>query len=179
MRKTEMGPKFFHGFDYHLRWGVLLNAKIAAEFSQPQTFLLQYYLVIAGGIGLFLIIIDVLAQYVIKWILEDGKVSDIEQKILTSLKVAGFVLAFVQLAALIAGSVLIYANFPNVTYDRPSECDNSKRMAVIPQAGNLVYCDYAMFMFSFCLVTMTWSCILLGVICFAYIFHGLKVLSEK
>lgn len=53
-------------------------------------FPLQYFLVIAGGIGLCLLIMDVLAQYVIKWILEDGKVSDIEQKILTSLKVAGF-----------------------------------------------------------------------------------------
>jgi len=142
-------------------------------------FPLQYFLVAAGGIGLCLIIMDVLAQYVIKWILEDGKISDIEQKILTSLKVAGFVLAFVQLAALIGGSVLIYANYPFVTYDRPSECDRLKRMHVIPEAGNSVYCDYAMFMFSFCLVTMTWACILLGIVCFSYIFHGLKVLSEK
>ena len=142
-------------------------------------FPLQYFLVAAGGIGLCLIIMDVLAQYVIKWILEDGKISDIEQKILTSLKVAGFVLAFVQLAALIGGSVLIYANYPFVTYDRKFECDHLKRMHVFPEAGNLVYCDYAMFMFSFCLVTMTWACILLGIICFSYIFHGLKVLSEK
>ena len=80
MRKTEMGPKFFHGFDYHLRWGVLLNAKIAAEFSQPQTFLLQYFLVIAEGIRLCSIIIYVLAQYVIKWILEDGKISDFKRR---------------------------------------------------------------------------------------------------
>ena len=64
-------------------------------------FPLQYFLVIAGGIGLCLIVMDVLAQYVINWVLEDNKITDIEQKVLTCVKIAGFVLAFIQLVALI------------------------------------------------------------------------------
>ena len=144
-------------------------------------FPLQYFLVIAGGIGLCLIIMDVLAQYVIKWILEDDKITEIEQKILTSMKIAGFVLYFIQLAALIAGSVLVFANFPYVTYEKPMECGHVelKRMHIIPKPGNVVYCDYAMFMFSFCLVTITWVCLLLAIVCFAYIFTGLKKMSNK
>lgn len=142
-------------------------------------FPLQYFLVIAGCIGLCLIVMDVLAQYVIKWVLQDNKITNIEQKVLTCMKIAGFVLAFVQLAALIAGSVLVFANYPYVTYEKPMNCGSLKRMRIIPEAGHQVYCDYAMYMFSFCLVTMTWAFLLLGLCCFAYIFYGLRKLAEE
>jgi len=142
-------------------------------------FPLQYFLVIMGGIGLSLIVMDVLAQYVIKWVVEDNKITDVEQKILKCMKIGGFVLAFIQLTALIAGSILIFANYPYVTYDKPVSCGNMKRMKVIPEAENKVYCDYSLYMFSFCLVTMAWIFILLGFCCFAYIFYGLRKLSEK
>ena len=142
-------------------------------------FPLQYFLVIAGGIGLCLIVMDVLAQYVVKWVLEDNKITDVEQKVLTCTKIAGFVLAFIQLVALIAGSVLIFANYPYVTYENPPPCTKGfKRMNYLPNSSHQVYCDYAMFVFSFCLVTMTWVFLLFGICCFAYIYYGKRKLTK-
>ena len=41
-----------------------------------------------------------------------------------------------------------------------------------------VYCDYAMYMFTACLVAMTWTFVLLGVLCFLYIWYGRQSLKK-
>ena len=126
-------------------------------------FPLHHFLVVSGGVGLCLIVMEVLARYVVQWILEDSKITPIEKKILTGLKILGFVLAFIQWAALIAGSILVFYNYRFVSFD--------KKLATTP---GQIYCDYSMFMFSLCLVTMIWLFVLLGFFCFAYIYYGLR-----
>ena len=107
-------------------------------------FPLQLFLVVAGGVGLCLLVMDVLARYVVQWILEDSKVTSIEKKILTALKIMGFILAFIQCAALIVGSVLVFDNYRFVNFDPKfkKDCVEDQKSA-FAQASGEIYCDYS------------------------------------
>ena len=122
-------------------------------------FPLQLFLVIAGGVGLCLLVMDVLARYVVEWILEDSKVTAKEKKILRALKIMGLVLAFIQWAALVAGSFFVFDNYGFVSFDENFKKNCPSVNATLSAADNdtgKIYCDYSMFVFTFCLATMIW-----------------------
>jgi hypothetical protein len=142
-------------------------------------FPLQYFLIVAGSIGLLLIVMDILVKYVIKWALEDAKITKAEAVILKILKFLGLLMSFMQVGALIGGSVLIYANLGQITYDLNMKPDCTAETitidmsrAIPDETRGLVYCDYSMYIFALCLVSMIWVFLAFGLFCFAYIRFG-------
>ena len=153
------------------------------------SFPLHWFLIIGGAIGLCLVIMDVLAQYIVDWVLEDKKITRIEKFILIATRILGFVLTLIQISALIAGTYFILATVSSVKF--PDNDDELKKncldkvketkeqdLWVWNTNSDEVYCDYAMYMFTACLVAMTWTFVLLGVLCFLYIWYGRQSLKK-
>ena len=116
----------------------------------------------------------------IKWIKEDSEITACERAVLCGLKAIGILFSLVQILALVAGSILIFYYFSSVSYDPAMMSPNcevpasaSSRVTSEPKKENgVIYCNYSLFMFGFCLVTMTWICMLVGGLCIGYIFWG-------
>ena len=155
------------------------------------SFPLHWFLVVGGAVGLCLVIMDVLAQYIVDWILEDSKINRVEKYVLLSTKILGFALTLVQVSALIGGSYLILSTIHNVDFDQDGQLTkeclantenyHQKRdgMWRFNEDTEAVYCDYSMYMFTACLVSMTWFFLLLGLICFIYIWFGVQSHQES
>ena len=153
------------------------------------SFPLHWFLVIGGAVGLCLVVMDVLAQYIVDWVLEDKKITRIEKFILIATKILGFVLTLIQISALIAGTYFILATVRSVGFDKDKKLKDScldtvkhkKEQDLWAWNGysEEVYCDYAMYVFTACLVSMTWTFVLLGLICFLYIWYGRQSLKKS
>ena len=149
------------------------------------SFPLHWFLVVGGAVGLCLVVMDVLAQYIVDWILEDSKINRVEKYVLLLTKILGFALTIVQIAALIGGSYLILSTIRSVDLDHEGTF-KSKCLDNLPDAqerdgrgmwssnDDAVYCNYSMYMFTACLVSMTWCFLLLGLICSLYIWYGVQ-----
>ena len=149
------------------------------------SFPLHWFLVVGGAVGLCLVVMDVLAQYIVDWILEDSKINRVEKYVLRLTKILGFALTIVQIGALIGGSYLILSTIRSVDLDHEGTF-KSKCLNNLPNAqerdgrgmwssdDDAVYCNYSMYMFTACLVSMTWGFLLLGLICFLYIWYGVQ-----
>ena len=81
------------------------------------SFPLHWFLVVGGAVGLCLVVMDVLAQYIVDWILEDSKINRVEKYVLLLTKILGFALTIVQIGALIGGSYLILSTIRTVDLD--------------------------------------------------------------
>ena len=81
------------------------------------SFPLHWFLVVGGAVGLCLTVMDVLAQYIVDWILEDSNITRVEKCILLITKIMGFCLTIVQISALIGGSYLILATVTDINFD--------------------------------------------------------------
>ena len=150
------------------------------------SFPLHWFLVVGGAVGLCLVVMDVLAQYIVDWILEDSKINRVEKYVLLLTKILGFALTIVQIAALVVGSYLILSTIRSIDLDREgtlkSKCLDNLLLDAPEQDGrgmwssndDVVYCNYSMYMFTACLVSMTWFFLLLGLICTLYIWHGVQ-----
>ena len=152
------------------------------------SFPLHWFLVIGGAVGLSLVVMDVLAQYLVDWVLEDQKITRIEKFVLILARILGFALTIIQISALIAASYLILATARSVDFDHDrkfkKEClanitnsDQQDMWAWNEQSDN-IYCNYAMYMFTACLVSMTWTFVLIGLIGFLYIWYGRQSLKK-
>ena len=89
------------------------------------TFPLHWFLVVGGAVGLCLTVMDVLAQYIVDWILEDSKITRVEKYILLITKIMGFCLTIVQISALIGGSYLILETVSYINFDHDGKLKKS------------------------------------------------------
>ena len=155
------------------------------------SFPLHWFLVIGGAIGLCLVVMDVLAQYIVDWVLEDKKITRIEKFILIATRTLGFVLTLIQISALIVGTYFILATVSCVEFTDEGKGKDLKKTCLDNlqetkeqdlwawnKNSDEVYCDYAMYMFTACLVAMTWTFVLLGLLCFLYIWYGRQNLKK-
>lgn len=144
-------------------------------------FPLHYFLILTGGIGLSILVMEALAQHVLRWILEDSQVTRIERHILSVIHILGWLLTCLQIVALITGSILVFDAYPRVYFEKSDICfGNETTKNILPPRSVDLYCDYSMFMFAFCLVIMIWIFLIIGFICFAYIWLGLRrIKTEK
>jgi len=133
---------------------------------------------------------DVLAQYIVDWILEDSKITRVEKYILLITKIMGFCLTIVQISALIGGSYLILVTVSDVDFDLEGKFKQTCMENITRNSqkngmwdwntdSGVIYCNYSVYMFTACLVTMTWSFLLLGWICFAYIWYGIYKMEKS
>ena len=153
------------------------------------SFPLHWFLVIGGAVGLSLVVMDVLAQSIVDWVLEDAKITRIEKIIIILTRILGFVLSLIQISALIGGSYLILATVHDVDFDSDGKLKeqclaNITRLEqqdlwAWNEHSDKNYCNYAMYMFTACLVSMTWTIVILGLICFLYIFYGTHNLKKS
>lgn len=145
-------------------------------------FPLHLFLIVTGGIGLAILVMEALAQHVLRWILEDSQVTRIERRILVIIHVLGWLLTFLQITALIAGSILVFDAYPYVHFEKPATkiCFGNETMEhFLPPHSPGLYCDYSMFMFTFCLVIMVWIFLIIAFLCFAYIWFGLRRIQDS
>ena len=146
-------------------------------------FPLHYFLIACGGIGLTLLVMEGFSNYVVKWVLEDGRVTPIENKVLNIVKILGYFLTLVELAIFITGSTIVFHAYEYVQYE-PMYPENrnctyrTKFDSLLPYHTHGIYCDYSLFMFTFCLVIMTWIGLIFGFLCFAYILFGRRNVNE-
>ena len=97
-------------------------------------------------------------------------------------KILGFALTIVQIAALVVGSYLILSTIGSIDLDREGTLKSKCLDNLLERDGrsmwssddDAVYCNYSMYMFTACLVSMTWLFLLLGLICSLYIWYGVQ-----
>ncbi len=118
---------------------------------------------------------DLFFRYIVKWITEDQQITSCERAIVLALKVLGILFFFIQVAALVTGSFFIFINFADVTYDskyKPSCTEGEANNNEDAKNDGKVYCDFSLFTFGFCLVTMVWICLVIGAASIITVLYG-------
>ena len=155
---------------------IIGSMKTGCECDFP----LHLFLIFGGAIGLNLIVLNNLAKYVVKWVMKDSVITPFEKKVLVFVKIFAFALFFLEVVIFIAMSIVVFDAYSRIQFDTPNDQDCKIRLkfdSFLAPHHDQVYCEYSMFMFSFCLMVMFWVFATFAFLCFGYIAYGLTKLK--
>ncbi len=121
-------------------------------------FPLPQYLLWTGAVSLSLVTAGVTARHVLRWVLADRKVSDVESFILTLMEYVCDSASLGEVAMLLIGTFYILPHLGELTTDPKEKGKPDSK-----------YCEYGIVMFALVLLSMCWLYLLIGAICFLYI----------
>ena len=138
--------------------GASINAVLIVGSGRTRKdcdFRLEKYLIVAGMIGTAIMIMGGLVRHVVKWVVDDKRVSTKEKMVLVFLKSFGMLLMIAEFGILVATTFQVYSTLPFVTHSKAAQAAHS----------GLIYCDYSMYTFSLYFVSMIWGCFTFGAVC--------------
>jgi len=124
------------------------------------------FLIWTGAVSLAMVILGVTARYILKWVLEDRKVSSGEYLMLTLLEYFNYAISTVQAGMIVVGAVYIGPHLPGLTTDRRDKYVGNSTEDCDP---TVKYCDYDLVMFSLTYFGFCWTFIAMGLVCLLYI----------